>query len=93
MTLKHTIATRPGQPDIEVELTRSEIDARKVRESEVLKEDNNYIRKRGQAYARQIDPFMQEAMAELILEGRPELIEELKAKRAKIKLKHPKETL
>ena len=89
MTLKHTIATRPGQPDIEVELTRSEIDASKVRESEVLKEDNNYIRKRGQAYARQIDP----AMAELILEGRPELIEELKAKRAKIKLKHPKETL
>ena len=57
------------------------------------KEDNNYIHKRGQAYARQIDPFMQEAMAELILEGRPELIEELKAKRAKIKLKHPKETL
>lgn len=91
--MKKTIATPPGQPSIHIDMTEREIQDFESSRSHAPLKHIRWKEQRSQAYEKEIDPFMSEALAEAFLEDRFEKLNALKLVRQRIKSENPKDTL
>lgn len=84
------IATPPNEPTKYVEESPQDIKQRKIDEEKHNNRVNSYSYKRRLEYEKLIDPNIQEATADLLLENDSSKVDDLAAIRADIKLRYPK---